>query len=126
MNKDLFIPLLILLALTLGCSKISEFANRSANSGPAANSNFESAKTGETAPASRDYAPSSDPKADVEKLSDRFMTVKSFSATMSAEGETPMETELQFVSPDRYRIKTGTMMDVIIIGKTTYMRMGDK
>lgn len=118
--------MLILLTLTLGCSKISELANRSANSGTGANSNSESAKTGETAAPSGDYAPSSDAKADVEKLSDRFMTVKSFRATMSAEGETPMETDLEFVAPDRYRIKTGNLMEVIIIGKTTYMKMGDK
>lgn len=126
MKKDLFIPLFILLALTLGCSKISELANRSSNTGSGANSNSESAKTGETAPASGDYAPSSDAKADVEKLSERFMTVKSFRATMSAVGEMPMETDLEFVAPDRYRIKTGNLMDVIIIGKTTYMKLGDK
>ena len=125
MKKDLFIPLVILLGLTLGCSKISELANKSVNSGPAVNSNSESARTGETAP-SGDHAPSNDAKADIERLSDRFMSVKSFRATMKAEGETPMQTELEFVSPDRYRIKTGSLMDVIIIGKTTYMKIGDK
>lgn len=126
MKKDLFIPLVILLGLTLGCSKISELANKSANSGPAGNSNSESAKTGETSPPSGDHAPSSDAKADIERLSDRFMSVKSFRATMNADGETPMQTELEFVSPDRYRIKTGSLMDVIIIGKSTYMKIGDK
>ncbi len=128
MKKDLILPFLILLALTLGCSKIGEFANRSANSGPTANTNSETAKSGETetAPGSADYAPSSDAKADIEKLADRFMTVKSFRATMQAEGGTPMQTQLEFVSPDRYRIKTGNLMDVIIIGKTTYMKIGDK
>jgi outer membrane lipoprotein-sorting protein len=126
MKKDLFIPLVVLLGLTLGCSKISELANKAANSGPAANSNSESARKGETAQPSGDHVPSSDAKADIERLSDRFMSVKSFRATMKAEGETPMQTELEFVSPDRYRIKTGSLMDVIIIGKTTYMKIGDK
>ena len=128
MKKDLFLPLLLLLALTLGCSKIGEFANRSANTGSAANANSETAKGGETETASEsgEYAPGSDGKADIEKLADRFMSVKSFRATMQAQGDMPMQTEFEFVSPDRYRIKTGNLMDVIIIGKTTYMKVGDK
>ena len=126
MKKDLLVPLIIVLLATLGCSKLSEIANRPTNNGTGSNANSDPARAAEDAPEAGEYAPSSDAKADIEKLADRFMTVKSFRATMKGEGSTPMQTDLEFVSPDRYRIKTGNMMDMIIIGKTTYMKIGDK
>lgn len=127
MKKDLLIPFVILLSLTLGCSKITELANRSGNAGGASNTNTEPPRTtDDPAQASGEYAPSSDAKADIEKLADRFMTIKSFRANMTGEGQTPMRTEMEFVAPDRYRIKTGNVMDVIIIGRTTYMKIGGK
>ena len=33
---------------------------------------------------------------------------------------------MDFVAPDRYRMKTGNAIDVVIIGRTTYMKIGDK
>src|SRR5688572_27207753 len=122
MKKDPIIPFLILLALTLGCSKISELANKSGSG--SSNSNTEITKTGNTAPA--EFAPTQDAKADIEKLAERFLTVKSFRATMDADGKTPMKTDLEFAAPDRYRLKMANSMEVIIIGKTSYMKMGDK
>ena len=126
MKKDMFIPFLVLLAVTLGCSKIGELTNRASTSGTNANTNSEATKTAENAPVSGDHAPSSNARADVEKLAERFMTVTSFRATMNSEGDAPMHTELEFVSPDRYRIKTGNLMEMIIIGKSTYMKVGDR
>ena len=43
---------------------------------------------------------------------------------MIGEGDTPMKAELQFVAPDRHRFKTDKGMETIVIGKTTYMKMG--
>jgi outer membrane lipoprotein-sorting protein len=126
MKKDLFIPLAILLALTLGCSKITELANTSRNSGRTSNTNTEERRTDELSPASGEYAPSADAKADIEKLADRFMTIKSFKASMNGEGQTPMRTEMEYVAPDRYRVSTGNAMNVVIIGRTTYMKIGDR
>lgn len=123
MKKDLIIPFLILLALTLGCSKLREIAGTSGNSGGSSNSNVE-IKPNDTRVG--EYAPSSDPKADIERLAERFLTVKSFRATMNAEGKTPMKTDLEFAAPDRYHVKIANSMEVIIIGKTSYMKMGDK
>ncbi len=126
MNKDLILPLFILLALSLGCSKISELAKGPANTGSTSNANSETPKTGDDAPASGEFAPSSDPKVDIEKMADRFMSLKSFRAEMDGDGQTPMKTDLEFISPDRYRIKTGNSMEMIVIGKTSYMKMGSK
>lgn len=129
MKKDLLIPLMILLVVTLGCSKITELADRSRSTGGRANSNANTevpASSVDPGPASGEYAPGSDPKTDIEKLSDRFMAVGSFKATMEAKGQTPMRTELEFAAPDRYRMRMANSMDVIIIGRTTYMKIGDK
>lgn len=126
MKNELVFPLLILLALSVGCSKISELAKGPDNTGSSANSKSDSPKKIDTAPASGEFAPSSDAKADIEKMADRFMSLKSFKADMDGDGQTPMKTELEFISPDRYRIKTGNKMEMIVIGKTTYMKLGEK
>ncbi|GGD32508.1 hypothetical protein GCM10007235_00470 [Pseudoxanthomonas indica] len=53
---------------------------------------------------------------------DKFLAAKSFHAVMTVEGSAPMQNELDFVAPDRYRMAmpVGTQ---IIIGDTMYMEM---
>ncbi len=126
MKKDIFIPFLILLALTLGCSKLRETANSSSNGDGASNSNTESAKTDDTSPARGLFAPGDDAKADIEKMADRFLSQRSFKAKMDGDGKTPMKMDLEFISPDRYRITMANTSEMIIIGKATYMKIGDK
>jgi outer membrane lipoprotein-sorting protein len=127
MKKNLTLPLLVLLAVTLGCSRITEMANSSRGDANSSNANTESAKAeAPSAPASSEFAPSAEPRADIEKMAERFLSVGSFRATMSGEGDVPMKNDLEFVPPDRYRIKTGTGMEMIIIGKTSYMKLGDQ
>ena len=126
MNKDFILPLFLLLALSLGCSKISELTEGTGRTRNTSNENSEPPKPGDDAPASGEFAPSSDPKVDIEKMADRFMSLKSFRAEMDGDGQTPMKTDLEFVTPDRYRIKTGNTMEMIVIGKTSYMKMGSK
>ncbi|MGQ0541742.1 MAG: LolA family protein [Blastocatellia bacterium] len=123
MKRDIFIPFLILLALTLGCSQLREMANTSTNSESSPNSNAESAKTSDSAKG--EFAPSGDAKNDIEKMADRFLSLKSFRAEMRGDGETPMQADLEFVSPDRHRLKTDKGMETIVIGKTTYMKLGN-
>jgi outer membrane lipoprotein-sorting protein len=127
MKKDLFIALMILLTVTLGCSRLTELA-KSGNVGGSSNSNSntEVPKAADSAPAPAEFAPTQDAKTDIEKLSDRFMAIKSFRATMDGEGQTPMHTELEFAAPDRYRMRMANSMEVVIIGRTTYMKVGDK
>jgi outer membrane lipoprotein-sorting protein len=125
MRNKIVMPLLLLIAVTLGCSKISELANKSGNSGSSSNSNIEVSKSGDSSPAKGEFAPTGDAKADIEKIGDRFLSLKSFRAEMEGDGKTPLKADLEFVSPDRHRLKTDKGMETIVIGKTTYMKMGN-
>ena len=127
MKKNLILPILILIALTLGCARLQEFAKTSSNSGGTSNStdttNPTNRPSGSDSPPA-EFAPSGDAMADIQKLGDRFLEQKSFRAEMIGEGDTPMKAELEFVAPDRHRFKTDKGMETIVIGKTTYMKMG--
>ncbi|MGD9562466.1 MAG: hypothetical protein AB7F88_09645 [Pyrinomonadaceae bacterium] len=126
MKKDILFPLIILMGISLGCSKIGEFASGPANSGNASDSNTETAKSGETVPAAGEFAPTSDPKADIEKIADRFMSRSFFTAKMELVGDATVRTDLEFISPDRYRLRTDGLMEMIIVGKNSYMKTGGK
>ncbi len=65
--------------------------------------------------------PLSDPVDEVKASMDKFLAAKSFHATMKMEGAQLMTTEMDFVAPDRYRMKmpVGTQ---VIIGDTMYMQ----
>lgn len=60
--------------------------------------------------------------AEVRASMDKFLAAKSFHAVMTVEGSAPMQNELDFVAPDRYRMAmpVGTQ---VIIGDTMYMDM---
>jgi hypothetical protein len=124
-KKNSTAPLLILLVVTFGCSSLRELGSKTRTGNSAAsNSNVAAApesKVGETAGT---FAPSGDPKADIEKIADKFLSEDSFRAEMVGEGDMPMRTELEFVSPDRYRIKNANSTEMIVIGKTAYMNAG--
>lgn len=119
-------PFLILLVAVLGCSSLRELASKTGTDNSAvSNSNaaVPGSKSGDTAGT---FAPSGDPRADIEKMADRFMSEESFRAEMVGEGDMPMQTDLEFVSPDRYRIKNANSTEMIVIGKTAYMNAGGR
>lgn len=60
--------------------------------------------------------------AEVRSSMDKFLAARSFHAVMTVEGSAPMQNELDFVAPDRYRMAmpVGTQ---VIIGDTMYMDM---
>ncbi|MGH9947133.1 MAG: LolA family protein [Pyrinomonadaceae bacterium] len=126
MKNNIALPLIVLLLFAFGCSQIREMANTSSNSETISNStsNSESTTTADSQPSSGEFTPTSDAKADIEKMADRFLALKSFSAKMEGEGKTPMKTDLEFVSPDRYRLKMVNGMEMIVIGNTSYMNIG--
>ncbi len=123
MKKELILPFVLILFVTLGCSQLNELANTSSEPANVNTSNTTATNSSDVPP-SGNFAPSADAKADIEKMADRFLTLKSFRAKMDSEGEMPMNAVLEFVAPDRYRLQTGTGMETIIIGKTTYMNIG--
>ena len=60
--------------------------------------------------------------AEVKASMNTFLAAKSFHAVMTVEGSAPMQNEMDFVAPDRYRM-TMPVGTQIIIGDTMYMDM---
>lgn len=105
-----FLPSLLLATTALmACSRPPE---------PAATGAPAPAASGAPAPA----APAVDALAEVTASMERFLAARSFHAVMTVEGSQPMQNEMDFVAPDRYRMimPVGTQ---VIIGDTMYMEM---
>jgi len=106
--------------LALGCLVLAVAACKPA---PPA----EPATAAATAPASpvADAAaalnPLASPEDEVKASMDKFLKAKAFHAVMTMEGARGMTNEMDFVAPDRYRMKmqVGTQ---VIIGDTMYMQ----
>jgi hypothetical protein len=64
-----------------------------------------------------------DPQADIESMADKFLTEKSFKAKMIGYGDKEIRTEIEFVAPDRFRVKSGEKLETIVIGKDLYLSM---
>jgi Outer membrane lipoprotein-sorting protein len=131
MKNKLILPLFILLGLILGCSSIKDMvADRSEANTPSDVSNSATGPTrvSEDVPAA--FAPTGDAKADIEKMADRFLSIQSFRAKMTSEGTMTMNADLDYIAPDRFRIKTelpnGQSSEMVLIGKQTYMKLGDR
>ena len=63
----------------------------------------------------------SSPEDEVKASMDKFLKAKSFHAVMTMEGARGMTNEMDFVAPDRYRMKM-PMGTQVIIGDTMYMQ----
>ena len=122
MKLDHILPLLMLAALALGCSRLSETVGEGNASNTAASSNTsEPAKN--SASDSAGIEPSGDPTADINRMADAFLEQRSFRATMIGSGQTPLNMELEYVAPDRFRIKNGRGPETVIIGKDLYLEL---
>lgn len=66
--------------------------------------------------------PLSRPEDEVKASMDRFMQARTFHAVMNMQGARAMTNEMDFVAPDRYRMKmqAGTQ---VIIGDTMYLQV---
>jgi len=143
MKRYLIIALLILSAVCIGCSSITDLAKKDGGTNTAANNStastdnsaaetVNSADEGkkDVAADSGEYAPTDDPQADIEKLGDRFLDQKTFRALMETTGKMPMNAELEFQAPDRFRLKnqitSDRSMEMIMIGKQAYMNLNGK
>ena len=110
---------ILLVAVAVGC-KLPGFGSKSE---PAANSVNTPANTAQTASSSNAFSPSEDPLADVKGASQRFTEVQAFQAVMDTSGgKADVHLELNYSAPDRYHIKN-PQMEMIIIGKETYMKV---
>lgn len=115
MNRDLAISLILLTAVAIGCSQIREPEAASSANSAEANS---AANDSTTVAATRE-----NPAADIEAMADKFLAEKTFRAKMRGTGEKEVKTDLEFVAPDRFRIKTGPGLETIVIGKDVYLSM---
>lgn len=109
-----FLPLLLAtaaLALAAACSRQPE---------PAATGTPAPGPDAARAPAPA--APAVDALGEVTASMEKFLAARSFHAVMTVEGSQPMQNEMDFVAPDRYRMimPVGTQ---VIIGDTMYMEM---
>lgn len=126
MNQDLFIPLLVLIAVTLGCSTIRDMATKgtqpAGSNSNTGTSNSSGSKGSTTA--------SADPKQDIINASTKFIELPFFSAKMEGTGGSDLHMQIDYAAPDKYRILylagTAAGMETIIIGKQMYMKAGGK
>jgi len=127
MKIEHILPLVLLVAVALGCSQLRDMAGQGdapANAN-AANSNS-TVDTNGSAPDSAGIAPSGDPSADINRMADAFLSQQSFSAKMIGSGSTPLNMELEYVAPDRFRIKNAQGPQTVIIGRDVYIQLGDR
>lgn len=123
MRLDHLLPLILLAAAALGCSQIRDMAKGGDTSANAADSNSSASTNASETTAG--MAPSGDPGADINRMADAFLAQKSFRAKMVGSGQTPMNMELDFVAPDRFRIKNSQGPESVIIGRDVYIQLGD-
>ena len=126
MKKDLIIPLLLLVAVTLGCSTIRDPATK--GNGPAS-SNSNSTSNGGDSPKGTTTA-SGDPREDVVVAAKKFLDLPAFSAKMDGTGINELHMQVAYIAPDRFHIihsgGPAAGMEIIMIGKQTYMKVGGK
>ena len=119
MKLDQILPLVLLAAAALGCSQLRDMAN--SGDSPANTASSPAATDGSASDTSVGVAPTGDPNADINRMADAFLAQKSFRATMVGSGQTPMNMELEFVAPDRFRIKNTNGPEMVIVGKNFYI-----
>ena len=119
MNRSIRIPLILLAAVAVGCSQLDE--SETSNSANTVGTNTASNATTNSAPATI----RENPAADIEAMADKFLAEKTFRATMRGTGDKDVKTDLEFVAPDRFRIRTGPGLETIVIGKDVYLSMGN-
>ncbi len=116
MRKDIALPLLLIVFTGLGCG----WLNFSDASTSPVGSNAENTSSTNT---SATTVTRENPAADIEVMADKFLAEKMFRAKMRGMGEKEVTTDLEFVAPDRFRVKTGPGLETIVIGKDVYLSM---
>lgn len=72
----------------------------------------------------------SDPRADIVEASRKLLELPYFTANMEGVGQTEIKSQVEYAAPDRYHVKylggTGAGMEMIWIGKESYMNLKGK
>lgn len=127
MKKYIFIVFIVSLLVSFGCSSSSsptENANTAVNTAVNAPANT----VAEAEPefdANAPFKPSENPKDDLLNSTKRLQAHDAWSATLENNLMPEMKTELEYVKPDRYRIKN-QVSEIIVIGKDAYGKQSGK
>jgi hypothetical protein len=109
-----------LILISFGCSSETETTNTTVNT--AANAPVNSAPEPEPEiDVSAPFVPSANPKDDLLNSTKRLQAYDSWSATLENNLFPEMKTELEYLKPDRYRIKN-PISEVIAIGSNGYIK----
>jgi hypothetical protein len=65
--------------------------------------------------------PAGDPRDEVVAAMRKFMAVRSFHANMRTDGDARGASEMEFVAPDRFRMRMPGMPEQLVIGNTMHM-----
>ena len=126
MKNNYLLPLAIICFAALGCSTIRDLATKARDGDASSNSNSAS-NSGSSKGVTMAGA---DPKADIIAASKKFIELPSFSAKMEGTGQNELRMQVDYVSPDRYRVLhlggPAAGMETIMIGKQSYMKAGGK
>ena len=118
--KNLTLIIVVLSLVVLGCKLPGALKDL----GSGSNGSSSSSSKGGTATGG------SDPKADVVAASKKFLDLPYFTANMEGVGQTEIRSQVQYAAPDRYHVKylggTGAGMEMIWIGKESYMNANGK
>ena len=116
--KNLSVILLLLLFVAVGCKL------------PGSLKDLTSGKPGGSGSSQGTATGGSDPKEDVIQASKKFIALPAFTAKMEGLGQTPIKSQVEYSAPDRFHVTylggTGAGMEMIWIGKESYMKMGEK
>lgn len=126
MKNKLVLPIVVLCVAVLGCSKIKELAGGS--NAPSSNSDSPASNSGPSTGSKSTF--SGDAKADIVAASKKFIDLPAFSAKMDGTGANEMHYKVEYAAPDKFRIAylggTAAGMEMIIIGKQTYTKIGGR
>lgn len=114
--------------VTFACLALAMSACRPATTEPtpaAAAGNASSKDAAAAASASAALDPQVTPREALEASMDRFLAARSFHASMDMQSTQPMQVEMDFVAPDRYRMQMPQATQVVI-GDTMYVQAQGK
>ena len=118
------ILILTTIALVLsGCTKTEEVKNTAVNAPPANTAT----KTQETSEPVKEetYTAGVSPRADIISATQKLQKLSSWAAKISSETTPEANAEMEYIAPDRYRIKK-TDGEVIVIGGDSYENQNGK
>lgn len=122
MKKYIYIILIALTAVSFGCSSETENANTAVNT--AANAPATNAIMEDPLPdidVNAPFVPGENPKNDLIGSTKRLQEHNAWSATLENNLFPEMKTELEYIKPDRYRIKN-PVNEIVIIGGDGYVK----